>query len=192
MRNKVDDIQPCYPLLVQVIHGMRIFFAKNCHQHIGPDHFFFTTAGGLHVHDGTLNHALKTQRWLGIDILHTRHLRRIVLDENRQGFAQIIKIGRTGTQHLGRAGVVQQGQHQMLNRDEFVTLLTCLNKRHMKTDFQFLGNHGVPLIALFQALTVIGIGVHRAAARIQFLKAQRIQKSIATDARPGVPHQAPG
>jgi hypothetical protein len=47
-------------------------------------------------------------------------------------------------------GLSNKRQQQMLNRDEFVALLTGLHKGHMQTDFQFLGDHVIPLIALFR------------------------------------------
>jgi Flp pilus assembly protein protease CpaA len=84
-------------LLMQVVHGVRVFFAKYRHQHIGTGDFFFAVAGGLHMHDGALNDALKTQRGLGVHIVVTRHLRRVVLDEVGKGLAQIIDVGRAGT-----------------------------------------------------------------------------------------------
>jgi hypothetical protein len=33
----------------------------------------------------------------------------------------------------------------MFDRDEFVALLPSLNKGHVQTDFQFLGNHVISL-----------------------------------------------
>ena len=155
MGNEIDHIETRHALLVQVIDGMRVFFAKNSHQHVSAGHFLFAAAGGLHMHDGALNDALETQRGLGIDVFGTGDLRRVVLDEGQQRLAQVINIGRAGAQHLGGAGVVQQGQQQMFHRDEFMALLTRLDKRHVEADFQFLGNHGIPLRLLFQALTVI-------------------------------------
>jgi hypothetical protein len=52
-----------------------------------------------------------------------------------------VNIGRARAQHLGRAGVVQEREQQMLHRDELVALLARLDKRHVQTNFQFLGNH---------------------------------------------------
>jgi len=71
---------------------------------------FFAVAGGLHVHDGALNDALKTKRGLGIDFVSAGDLRRVVFDEVRQRFAQVIDVGRTGAQHFSGAGVVKQCQ----------------------------------------------------------------------------------
>ncbi len=59
VRHVIDHIQSGYALLVQVVHGVRVFFAKDGNQHIGTSDFFFAAGGRLHVHDGALNHALK-------------------------------------------------------------------------------------------------------------------------------------
>ena len=108
--NEIDHVQARHALLVQVVDGVRILFAKDRHQHIGAGDFLLAAAGGLHVHDGALDDALKAQRRLGIDVVHAGHLGRVVLDEVGQRLAQVIDIGRTGAQYLGGTGVVEQGQ----------------------------------------------------------------------------------
>ena len=135
MGNEVDNVQARYALLVQVIHGVRIFLAKNRDQHIAAHDFFLAAAGGLHMHDGALDHALKAQRGLRIHLVHTRDLWRVVLDEMRKRLAQVVHIGRTGAQHFGRAGVVQQSEQQVLHGDELVALLARFYKGHMQADF---------------------------------------------------------
>ena len=84
MGDVVHDIQTCHTLLVQVIHRVRIFFAKNGHQHVRAGHFFFAIACGLHMHDGTLNHALETQRRLRVYLFSAGYLRGVVFDEIAQ------------------------------------------------------------------------------------------------------------
>jgi len=125
-----------------------IFLAKDGHQNIRTRHFFFTAARGLNVHDGALNHTLKTQRGLCVYFFSAGNLRCVVFDERRQRLTQIVDLCRTRTQHLCCAGVVQQCQQQMFHGDELVTLLTRLNEGHVQTDFQFLGNHVISLNAL--------------------------------------------
>ena len=139
--DKIHHIQAGHTLLVEVIHRVRIFLAKDGNQHIGASHFFLAAAGGLHMHDGALNHALKTQRRLSIYIVCAGHLGRVVFDEVGQRLAQVLDIRRAGSQNFGSAGVVQQCQQQVLDGDEFMPLLTRFHKRHMQTDFQFLGDH---------------------------------------------------
>ena len=110
---------------------MRVFFTKDGNQHIGASHFFFTVASGLHMHDGALDHTLKTQSGLGIHLICASHLGRVVFDEIGQRFAQVIDVGRASTQNFCGTGVVQQGQEQVLHCDEFVPLLPGLYKGHV-------------------------------------------------------------
>jgi len=138
----VDHIEPAHALLVQVVNGVRVFLAKNGHQHVGAGDFFLAVAGALHVHDGALDHALEAQRGLGVHLVGPGHLGRVVFDEVRQGLAQLINFGRTGAQHVGGAGVVEQGQQQVLDGDEFVALLARFHEGHVQADFEFLGDHG--------------------------------------------------
>jgi hypothetical protein len=50
-------------------------------------------------------------------------LRRVVLDEVGQRLAQVVDVREHAAQHFGRAGIVQQGQQQVLHGDELVALL---------------------------------------------------------------------
>ncbi len=141
MGDEVDYVEARYALLVQVINRVRVFLAKNRHQHVSAVDFFFAVASGLHMHDGALNHALKTQRWLRIDLIDTSDLWGVVFDEVGQRTAQIINVGRASAQHFGGAGVVEQCKQQMLHGNELVALLAGLYKGHVQAYFQFLGNH---------------------------------------------------
>ncbi|MOA10774.1 hypothetical protein D3C78_1306780 [compost metagenome] len=141
MGNEIDHVQARHALLVQVVDRMRVLFAEDRHQHIRAIDFLLAVARGLHVHDGALDHTLEAQRGLGIDFVAACDLRRVVLDEVGQGHAQIVNARRAGAQHFGRTGVVEQSEQKVLNGDEFVALLTGLDKGHVQADFQFLGNH---------------------------------------------------
>ena len=57
------------PLLVQVVDGVRSLLAEDRHQHVGAGDFLLAVAGGLHVHDGALDHALEAQRGLRVDVV---------------------------------------------------------------------------------------------------------------------------
>jgi len=142
VRNEIDHVEAGHALLVQVVHGMRVLLAKNGHQHVGAGHLFLAVTCGLHMHDGALNDALETQGRLGVHLVGTGHLGGVVLDEGGQRLAQVVDVGRAGTQHLGGAGVVEQGEQQVLDGDEFVPLLPGFHKSHVQADFKFLGNHG--------------------------------------------------
>ena len=137
----VDHVQTCDTLLVQVVHGVGIFLAKDSDQHVGAGDFLLAIACGLHMHDGALNHTLKAQRGLRVHLFRSSHLWGVVPDEVAQRGTQIFDVGGAGTQHIRSAGVVQQGVQQVLHRDELVALLSRLDKSHVQADFQFLGNH---------------------------------------------------
>jgi hypothetical protein len=139
--NEIDHVQAGDALLVQVVHGVRVLLAEDRDQHVGAGDFLLAVAGGLHMHDGALDHALETQGGLGVDIVGTRHLRRVVLDEVGERRPQVVDVGRACAQNLCGARVVQQSEQQMLHGDELVALLPGLDEGHVQADFQFLGNH---------------------------------------------------
>jgi hypothetical protein len=57
--DEVDHVQAGDALLVQVVHGVRVLLAEDRDQHVGAGDFLLAVAGGLHVHDGALDHALE-------------------------------------------------------------------------------------------------------------------------------------
>ena len=79
--DEVHRVQPRHALLVQEIDGVRVFLAKDGHQHVGARDFLLAAGRGLHMHDGALDHALKAQRGLRVHLAFARHLRGVVGDE---------------------------------------------------------------------------------------------------------------
>jgi len=144
----VHHVQARHPLLVQIVDGVGVLLAEDGDQHVGTRHLLLAVAGGLHVHDGALDHSLETQRGLRVDLFRAGDLGGVVLDEVAQRGTQVINVGGAGAQDIGRTGVVQQGLQQVLHGYEFVTLLTRFNKRHVQADFQFLGNHAFAPLCL--------------------------------------------
>jgi hypothetical protein len=139
MRDVVDDVQPRDALLLQEVHGVRVLLAEDGDQHVGAGDFLL--AGTLHVQDGALDHALEAERGLRVDLAVGRDARRLLGDVLGQALAQLVHVGAAGPQDLRRRGVVEQGQQQVLDRDEFVALLARLDERHVKADFELLGDH---------------------------------------------------
>ena len=133
--NEVHHVEPRHALLVQVVHRVRILLAEDRDQHVGSGHFFLTAAGGLHMHDRALDHALETKSGLRVDLVRAADGGRVLLDELRQALAQIVDVGRASAQHFSRRGVVEQCHQQMLNGDEFMSLLARLDERHVQADF---------------------------------------------------------
>jgi len=62
-------------------NGKKEVTGANVLQDIGTSDFFFSIRCRLHMHDGALNDALKSQRWLCIHFVCTRHDRSIVINE---------------------------------------------------------------------------------------------------------------
>jgi hypothetical protein len=93
------------------------------------------------VHDGALDHALETERGLRVRLGVRRQDWRVVGDKVLQALSQVLDVAGAGAQHLGRRGVVQQRQQQVLDGDEFMSGLPGFHEGHVQTDFEFLGNH---------------------------------------------------
>jgi hypothetical protein len=144
--DEVDHVQPRHALLVQVVDGVRVLLAEDRHQHVGASHFLLAAAGGLHVHDGALDHPLKTQRRLRVNLFIAAHGGRVFLDEGGQALAQVVDVGRARAQHFGGRRVVQKRHQQVFNRDELVALLARLDKRHVQADFKLLRDHAASIM----------------------------------------------
>ncbi|MCY1379878.1 hypothetical protein D9M69_676390 [compost metagenome] len=93
MGDEVHHVQAGHALLVEVVHGVRVLLAEDGHQHVGAGDFLFAVAGGLHMHDGALDHTLETQRGLRVHLVGAGHLWGVVLDEIRQGLAEVVDVG---------------------------------------------------------------------------------------------------
>ena len=100
MADKVHHVQASDALLLQEIHCMRILFAKDGNQYIGASNFFFTIGGGLHMHDGALNHTLKSERRLSIHFIITRNNWSVVIDKVFQLSTQLCDIDCTCLKHF--------------------------------------------------------------------------------------------
>ena len=133
--DEVDDVEAGHALLVQVVDGVRVLLAEDRDQHVGAGDFLLAAAGGLHVHDRALDHALEAERRLGVDLVGAADGGRVFLDEAEQALAQVVEVGRAGAQHFGGRRVVEQRHQQVLDGDEFVALLARLDERHVQTDF---------------------------------------------------------
>jgi hypothetical protein len=126
---------------MQVVHGVRVLLAEDGDQHVRARHFLLAVGRRLDMHDRALDHPLEPEGGLRVDLFGARHDRRVLLDEGGQALAQVVDVGRAGAQHFGGRRIVEQRQKQMLDGDELVSLLTGLDKGHVQTDFQFLGDH---------------------------------------------------
>ena len=64
MADVIDRVVARHVLLLQEIGGMTFALGEDRHQHIGAGHLF--AAGGLHVNDRALDHALESGGRLGV------------------------------------------------------------------------------------------------------------------------------
>ena len=85
---------------------------------------------------GTLQNALEAQRRLRVAVVLLVEVGRVLVDEVLQLAAQLVQVGAAGAQHLGRGGVVQQGEQQVLDGHEFVALLAGLFKGEVQRYFK--------------------------------------------------------
>ena len=142
VRNEIHYVQTRYALLMQEIHGVRVFFAVNGHQYIGAGHFFFS--GRLHMQDRALDDALETERRLRVHFTITGDNWRVLLDKFGERFFQFVDLGRARLQHFLCGRVFEQCEQQVFDGDELVPLLPCFDKCHVQTNFEFLRDHFVP------------------------------------------------
>ena len=139
----VHHIQARDVALVEEIHRVRFLFAKQGHQDVGAVDFLLV--GRLHVQDGALDDALETDRRLGVGLAAAGQDGGVAVDEVGQRGAQLFDIRTTGAQHLCRRRIVEHGQQQVLDRDEFVPFLAGFDKGQVEVDFKFLRDHLSPV-----------------------------------------------
>ena len=84
---------------------------------------------------------LQQQGVTRLDVVGARNGGRVVVDEVAQVLTQVLDVGRARAQHFGCRRIIQQGEQQVLDRNELMACLTCFHERHVQADFQFLGNH---------------------------------------------------
>ena len=141
VRNEIDHIEASNALLLQVVNGVRILFAEDRDQDVGTVDLL--PAGRLHVQDGTLDHPLEAQRWLGVDFVLAGDGWRVFADEAHQILAQLFEVRAARAQRFSGRWVVEQGEQEMFDGDELMAFLPRLDKCHVQADFQFLRNHSV-------------------------------------------------
>ena len=72
---------------------------------------------------GALEHALESERGLGLALVVRGEHRRVLFEVARERAAQLLDLDAAGAQHLARGGVVEQCEQQVLDGHEFVPLL---------------------------------------------------------------------
>ena len=118
MRQVIHHIQPGDVLLLHQVDGVRIFFTEYGHQHIGAGHFLL--ARRLDMVNRTLEHALETERRLGIAVIVFGKNGDVVVDGLAQAAGELVDLGAAGAQHPERRSVFKQRQQEMVDRHEFM------------------------------------------------------------------------
>ena len=72
------------------------------------------------MHDRALNHTLKTQRGLRVDLGAGWDHGGVISHKFTQVAAQFVYVGHTGFQHLNRRSIIKQRKQQVFNRNKFV------------------------------------------------------------------------
>ena len=150
--DEIDHVEPRHLLFLQEVDRVRILLAEDGDEDVGAIDRLLSRR--LDVQDRALDDSLETERRLRVDLAVTFDGRRMVDDEGVEVGAHLVDVGAAGAQGLRRRRVVEQREQQVLDGDELVSLLSCLDKSHVQADFQFLGNHSVLLHDASQRMLV--------------------------------------
>ena len=137
MGNVVDDIESRDILHTQQIHGLRLLFAENRHEHVGRQHFLLSAR--LHVVDSSLQNALKSERRLHVHffVVIGDQARRGVRDELQQLSAQASDLRAASLQYFDDLRRIEQCEQQVLDRHKLVALLARPLVRLLEAIFEF-------------------------------------------------------
>ena len=100
---------------------MALALGEDRDQHVGAGHLL--AAGGLHVGDGALDHALEAGGRLGVVVRIEHEAGELVVEISGELVAQQVEVDVAGAHHRRGVAVVEQRQEQMLERRVFVAAL---------------------------------------------------------------------
>ena len=136
MRDVLRDVEARDLVPVQQEHGMALLLAEDGDQHVGHAHF--AAPAGLHLEHRPLQHALEAQRGLHLALVLARlDARGGLVDVPPQFFGQAPHVGAAGLEDLAHPRRVEDGQQQVLDRQEFVAGLARLREGTVQTGFKF-------------------------------------------------------
>src|SRR5690606_27482894 len=136
VRDVVRNVEPDDVLEAQEVHGLRLLLAEDRDEHVRRGDLL--AAARLHAEHRALEHALKAERRLDVRVLGVvpAQARRRVVDELLQLAPQPPEIAAAGLQDLDDLRSVEQREQQVLDRDEFVTLLAGALERLIQAVFE--------------------------------------------------------
>src|SRR5205085_6754598 len=98
----------------------------------------FLFAGRLHVENRTLQHTLESERGLDLAVFIVGQTWRRTIQVFVERVLEPGQIGSAGTQDLTHLGRVENGQQQMLDREELMASFTRLREGVVQTEFELL------------------------------------------------------
>ncbi len=134
MGDIIDRVVTGHVLLLQEIGRVAFAFGENRDQDIGAGDL--GAAGALHMDRGALDDALEgggRHGFRAVDI--GDEIGQILVDEFHQRSSQIVHIDATGLHDLGRFGLVEEREQQVLERCKFVA--AGIRKRQCGVDCLF-------------------------------------------------------
>ena len=137
VRDEIDHVEARDLGAVQQVHRVALLLAEDGDEHVGDADFLL--AGGLHVEHGALQYALEAQRRLHLAVFVVGQARRGAIEVFVERVLELVEVGAAGPQDLAHLGGVEDGEQQVLDRQELVTGLTRLGKGLVQTEFEFLG-----------------------------------------------------
>ncbi len=140
MRDVVDDVQTGDVLLAEQVNGMGILFTEDRDQHVRTGDFL--SPGGLHVVNRPLQHPLEGEGGLRVPLVAGSEHGHRLGDHRLELATQHLEVGAHCAQDLGRRGVVEQGEKQMLDGHELMTLLPCLLVAQTDGELEIFAEHG--------------------------------------------------
>ena len=143
----LDRIEARHLLLLQEIGGVALALGEDGNEHVGAGHFL--AAGGLHVHDRAMDHALEAGRGLRFRRLLGDKRAEIVVEIAGDAGAQPLQIHGAGAHHSGSVAIVKKSEQQMLERRVFVAALVGSFQGAMQGAFEALreGRQGGPTLS---------------------------------------------
>ncbi len=136
MRDEIDHVEARDLGAIQQMHGVTLFFTEDGDEHIGDAHFFL--ARRLHVEHGTLQDALETESGLHFTVFIIREPRRGAVEMFVERVLEPREVRAAGAQDFAHLGRIENGQQQVLDREELMASFTRLGESIVKTEFELL------------------------------------------------------
>ena len=136
VRDEIDHVEARDLGAIQQVHRVALLLAEDRDEHVGDADFFL--ARGLHVEHGALQDALEAQRGLHLAVFVIRQPRRGAVEVLVERVLEPGQVRAAGAQDLAHLGGVEDGQQQVLDREELMASFTRLGEGVVQTEFELL------------------------------------------------------